>query len=720
MWTGRSFIETGIAPGLLALSLLLTSAQGLHAEWTRMGGPTLPEVSEFVTHAGRLIIGTDYNDHGEVFVSQDNGYTWSNAGLPNGGVSCMLSHDNELFVGGYLTGIYRSSDSGENWEQIGAELGFNSSVEALIALADGSLLAGLDDGFAQPLFRSTDGGDTWTALEGAPSLRCYTLLETGGVILAGGETTGVWRSVNGGDTWVSSSSGLPESASVHALAEQDGVLYAAAGSVMNRQKVYCSEDAGLSWTLLSTNLPEFWNVKVHDLLAVGDDLYLAASAISGDEGLYHSSDGGFSWARINEEIAGEAGVSAMIQLEDTLLIGTEYGVFRSAIAAVDWQASSTGASGVCGGTATFWTGDRLLVANDQSSLTHSGLQHTTDFGDTWTAAEGELAATTAVDFLQLEAAVYAAFYGFSRGVGVSQDGGLSFSATGTGMDNSVVLKCLAMSDDGLLAGSWTGLWRLNADTASWSLISNPGVVYDLVTHEGWIYAGLYPGGVIRSQDGVNWESTGSGLAETERVNDLLQIGDTLLAALNSNRVVRLVEGVWEDIEFPAATPVALAEVGGTLLVGCGLGEIWVKPVTGEWQLFDDGFYSLSCTDLQIAGDRLVLATRGGGFWTRPLSEVPISTDLTAALVSESGWNLQAWPNPFNPSTSIPFTLMDSQQLSLRIYDLQGRLVQTLAEGVFSAGSHRVQWQPQGIASGVYVIQLSGVSHRESIRATLLK
>ena len=709
------------AMGLLALAVFTVGATAAHAAWMRTGGPTLPEVSDFVVHGNLLFMGTDHNDHGEVFVSQDDGATWSNGGLQNGGVSVMMSYGETLFVGGYLTGLYRTQTNGESWERIAEEFGPNPSVEALIALEDGSLLAGLDDSFPQPIFRSTDGGDTWTALEDGPNLRCYTLIETEHAILAGGEDVGVWRSVDGGATWSSSSNGMPADADVHVLTLTENTLFAAAGNVWDRMKVYRSEDDGQTWEIASTDLPELWSVRVHDLEMIEDDLYLAASAFSGEEGLYRSTDNGESWSLISSGVPGDGGVRALIRLEEALLIGGEHGVYRSSLMGEEWTASSVGASGVCGGRAAHWTGERLLVGNDQFHLTHSGVQYTEDFGDTWNAASGEMAVSTVVDFLHDGDQLYAAHYGSPRGVSVSQDGGQSFSALGSGMDTNEVLRSLAIGNNGLLAGSWNGLWRLDWESESWTLVSNPGVVYDLAVLGDWVYAGLYPGGVLRTQDdGDTWEIAGSGLPATVRVNQLLAQEESLYAALNDGRVMQLEDGAWQDLGFSEGIPNTLTEYAGTILVGTAGGEVWAFPEDGAWRLFTEGLHLHIVENLSLAGDYLLLSSRASGFWLRPLSEVPISTSVIDAPAQVQDFALSAYPNPFNPSTTIPFSVTQAGHLSLRVYDLQGRLVETLTDRVYQPGQHLAHWHPQQQASGMYLIHLEAATHQAWTEVLYLK
>src|SRR5690606_23738549 len=66
---------------------------------------------------------------------------------------------------------------------------------------------------------------------------------------------------------------------------------------------------------------------------------------------------------------------------------------------------------------------------------------------------------------------------------------------------------------------------------------------------------------------------------------------------------------------------------------------------------------------------------------------------------------QNYPNPFNPSTSIPFTLDRAQRVRLAVYDVLGREVAVLVDGVQPAGTHRAAFDAAGLASGVYVYRL---------------
>ena len=71
---------------------------------------------------------------------------------------------------------------------------------------------------------------------------------------------------------------------------------------------------------------------------------------------------------------------------------------------------------------------------------------------------------------------------------------------------------------------------------------------------------------------------------------------------------------------------------------------------------------------------------------------------------------RTYPNPFNSSTTIPYTIEEPGHVDLRIYDVIGRLVQTLVEGDKSPGPHTASWDGRNadgllVASGVYVVRL---------------
>lgn len=80
----------------------------------------------------------------------------------------------------------------------------------------------------------------------------------------------------------------------------------------------------------------------------------------------------------------------------------------------------------------------------------------------------------------------------------------------------------------------------------------------------------------------------------------------------------------------------------------------------------------------------------------------------------------AYPNPFNPTTTINFALPNADQVVLSIYDVAGRRVATLVQGSMSAGYQSVIWNAQNNASGIYIIELVAGKQRSTTKVALVK
>ncbi len=86
---------------------------------------------------------------------------------------------------------------------------------------------------------------------------------------------------------------------------------------------------------------------------------------------------------------------------------------------------------------------------------------------------------------------------------------------------------------------------------------------------------------------------------------------------------------------------------------------------------------------------------------------------------------QNFPNPFNPSTSIKFTLTNAGLTQLSIYDLAGGLVQTLVDDTYQTGEHQISWdgksgRGESIQSGMYLCRLTSGGKSQTIKMVYLK
>ncbi|MCX7877793.1 MAG: T9SS type A sorting domain-containing protein, partial [Ignavibacteria bacterium] len=79
---------------------------------------------------------------------------------------------------------------------------------------------------------------------------------------------------------------------------------------------------------------------------------------------------------------------------------------------------------------------------------------------------------------------------------------------------------------------------------------------------------------------------------------------------------------------------------------------------------------------------------------------------------------QNYPNPSNPSSVIEFTLPEKSRVSLKVYDVSGRMVLNLAEGIYEAGYHKFTFNGTSLASGVYFYRLEAQSGELSYTRTM--
>ena len=80
-----------------------------------------------------------------------------------------------------------------------------------------------------------------------------------------------------------------------------------------------------------------------------------------------------------------------------------------------------------------------------------------------------------------------------------------------------------------------------------------------------------------------------------------------------------------------------------------------------------------------------------------------------------------FPNPFNPSTEINYTVEHDGYLNIVVYNLLGQQVAELYNGYQELGPHKVLWNAENISSGVYYVNITHENgHSESMKAVLLK
>lgn len=82
--------------------------------------------------------------------------------------------------------------------------------------------------------------------------------------------------------------------------------------------------------------------------------------------------------------------------------------------------------------------------------------------------------------------------------------------------------------------------------------------------------------------------------------------------------------------------------------------------------------------------------------------------------------LQNYPNPFNPATTINFTIARESRVFLKIYDIQGKEIKTLVDGILPKGRHSVLFNADNLASGIYIYRLQSPFFTASKKMVIIK
>ena len=80
----------------------------------------------------------------------------------------------------------------------------------------------------------------------------------------------------------------------------------------------------------------------------------------------------------------------------------------------------------------------------------------------------------------------------------------------------------------------------------------------------------------------------------------------------------------------------------------------------------------------------------------------------------------AYPNPFNPVTTISFELPSERKVSLVIYDVRGNEIKEMVRGNLKKGIHKIAWDAAGVSAGIYLVHLSTEDFFKTNKLILLK
>lgn len=685
-----------------------------------------------------------------VWKTLDGGASWSHLGLDSTGSIGRIAVDptnpqrvfvaamGSLFSPNPRRGLYRSTDGGANWTRV---LFVNDST--------GCVDVAVDPSDPQRVFAAT-----WERTRRAHS-RDYA-----------GPASGIYRSTDGGDTWTRLAGGLPAPATavgrigIAIAPSEPQTLYASVTLASSSLGFYRSTNGGNTWTLTANDPLEFdssfpwWFGRVW--VNPADRLDVWVSGL----GLYRSTDGGDNW--------GEEGFDLHVDHHAMWI--------HPANPQVMWEGNDGGLYYTDDGGGEWRHTESLPITQHYTIEVHPAEPLVTYTGNqdngtvrTPTGAAGDWEWVFGGDgqYVNVDPGntqvIYAEYqYGaFVRSV----DGGASFASATTGIaggDRKNWTTPVVVDPSGpgypntrLYFGTQR-VYRTTDAAGSWSAVSpdltngnggSGGVVFGTITtiavapsDSATIYAGTDDGNLwVTSNYGASWQPADTGLPQRWVTRVVVDPADAAVAYVTFSglrwnealpHVFRTTNrgATWTDIsgdlpDVPVNDLAVDPRNSSFLYVATDIGVFATASTGGTWEPLGGGMpEGAIVNDLKLIGGQspaLYAATYGRSAWR---------VDLSGKLVTvepreDPALRIAALrPNPWRGSVAVEFTLPAAQSARLQVVDVFGRRVATLARGPHRAGRHEVRWDGrdrsgQAAPPGVYFFRLDAGNQSTSLRAT---
>lgn len=683
---------------------------------------------------------------GGLFKSTDAGLTWQFLGLEQttsiGRVLVHPTNSNIVYlaaIGSYFSpdpdrGVYKSTDAGATWNK---SLFLSDSTGAIDIIMD-------------PNDPNRMMASMWERVRRPTSSHLY------------GPSSGIYRTFDGGTTWdlVPSTTGLPNPNTQNvgriglAISQSNpDIVYALYNDGANIISVYKSSDFGDNWIdkdpdneLSSAGFSwYFGQVRVHPTNP--DQVYVL------DVEFQMSTNSGDTWSERNLSHVDNHALAFNPTNPNITMCGNDGGINISNDAGFTW-----GPPANIPATQFYEIG---LDANNAlaayGGTQDNGTNRTTDGGlNNWQHIYGGDGFYVLVDFTNSNI-IYAESQ--NGGLGKSTNGGNNFFPATSGINSGEPTNwstpvVMDPNNSNILYYGTDYLYRTTNSAGNWTKISpqltdyNGGRLGTITTiavaptNSDVIYVGSDDAHVwVSSDNGTTWDEISDGLPQrwVSRVAVDPTNESIVYATFNGLRwrdpqphVFRSTDkgSNWEDIssnlpDAPVNAFIVDPIEPNRLYLGNDVG-MFVSYNSGQsWWVLGEGLPVLPIGDIEIhpATRELVAGTYGRSMYKIDLNSIPTFVESNEEVVNS--FNLeQNYPNPFNPSTKIHYTISNAGELSklvtIKVFDILGNEIATLVNEEKSAGNYEVEFNANGLTSGVYFYQLQMAQFSQTKKMVLLR
>jgi hypothetical protein len=230
--------------------------------------------------------------------------------------------------------------------------------------------------------------------------------------------------------------------------------------------------------------------------------------------------------------------------------------------------------------------------------------------------------------------------------------------------------------------------------------------------------------ICLSEDGgIQWTSLG--YQSFFLVSLKLCLNGNILAGANGGEFYGIVLSEdtcksWTKVSTLIPSAGLSIESGGWLVGNDSLGVFLFTDDGDSLGSRNDGLTNLNIHTLTIDNNDYVYAGTDNGVWRRPLSEITAVEEEQIAVVPTEFLLSQNYPNPFNPNTKIKYSVPQSSNVVIKVFDVLGNEIETLINEEKPVGTYEVTYYATNLPSGVYFYQLRAGSFVETKKMILLK
>lgn len=682
--------------------------------------------------------------------STDKGDTWNVIGLSEvlniAAIKVHPLNSNIIYAAGFgyrsksiNRGIYKSTNAGLNWTKVLFVSDSTSAIDIGIDYADINIVHAA----------------MWQRI------RPPTVSSTGGL------TSGLYRSSNGGTNWtlLGVTNGLPAPSAttgrinINVSPQNTSIIHAIYKTTNgnNISGVYKSTNKGLNWTTLSMNGLESsgfdWYIGVIET-APNNPGVLYVGSID----MFRTTNNGSSWTNLTNAYSGTFDQQHPDQhafwtnpLNSQYIInGNDGGIFISTNAGTNWSKRYDLP------ITQYYAGciDFLNPAKKYGGTQDNGSHGSVNPGPAgWEVLYGGDGFHCAVDYTNSNVIYMESQNG---GIGRSDDGGNNFDYIGDGLDLARTnWSSPYMLDIQTSTTVYFGSYKLHKSTNkgnNWTIIS-PDLTKGqngrlgtitcmsnavLPSTQRVIYTGADDGRVmVTTNSGTNWTDISAGLP-VRYITDVVvdkrnpNVAYVTLSGFNmderNTHVFRTTNygANWVNItgnllNVPANSLIIDYNKDSTLFVGTDAGVYYTTRLGASWVQLGTGLPNSPVFDLiyHQASFKLVAATHGRSMFEVDISNLP--SGINNNTVTANDFLLkQNYPNPFNPETNISYELKQKAFVTLKVFDLSGKEVAVLVNGIKSSGSYNVKFSGADLSSGLYFYKLESGEFSEVKKMMLIK